>query len=230
MNNQGLLLRNKQSLLLSNRILLTYFSFAIACLVVIVAFITATTYTQLAIAALLYPLLIFFAYKVLPLKTTSRVSKEPVAEVRPLVQAQEKVDVTKRGDIGISDLDKRAFLKLIGATGLSFFLISLFGRRVESLLFGQNLVQVPAAIGNPRGGEASAAIASPTDAYKISEIDDNIVSFYGFINKDGGWFIMKGDANTGSFRYAKGESNFPSNWNNREHLKYDYFHNVFFQP
>ena len=195
--------------------LVTYSGFAIACLVVIAAFITAKTYIQLAFASLLYPLLIFFAYKVLPLKTM-QVPKKP----------EEKVEADKKNSIEISDIDKRAFLKLIGATGLSFFLISIFGRRAEALLFGQHLAQTPSA-GTPPGGKPAAPAVSPTENYKISEIDESIVSYFGFINKDGGWFIMKEDANTGSFRYIKGGSNFPGNWDNREYLKYDYSHNVF---
>ncbi|OGE15295.1 hypothetical protein A3F00_02110 [Candidatus Daviesbacteria bacterium RIFCSPHIGHO2_12_FULL_37_11] len=201
------------------KILLTYFGFAIACLVVIVTFITATTYTQLAIASLLYPPLIFFAYKVLPFKNWRHASKKPATNVTP----------PKKETAGVSDIDKRTFLKLVGATGLSFFLISIFGRRIEALFFGQNIVQVPASIGNPPGGKTSAEATSPTDAYNISEIDDGIVGYYGFINKDGGWFIMKEDANTGTFRYSKGEANFPGNWEKRENLNYDYFHNVFNQ-
>ncbi|KKQ07262.1 hypothetical protein A2858_02675 [Candidatus Daviesbacteria bacterium RIFCSPHIGHO2_01_FULL_36_37] len=207
--------------------IVTYSSLVFACLVVVVAFVTATTYTQLAVAAILYPILIFFAYKVLPLRIMVWDSKKAEPEVEEKVQAHEKSDQTESETTGISDINKRAFLKLIGATGLSFFLISVFGRRVESLLLGQNLAQIPPSGRIPSEGVTSAAAASPTDGYKISEIDDNLVGYYGFINKDGGWFIMKGDNNTGSFRYVKGDSDFAGNWKNREKLKYDYFHNVF---
>lgn len=202
-----------------NKTILTYGSLALASVVVIVTFITATTYLQLAAASLLYPALIFFAYKVLPLRPGYALKKDGVA-VHPHVTSEAKTQ-----SVGISDIDKRAFLKLIGATGLSFFLISVFGRRIEALLFGQNLVKVPGGIGGPIG---TAIASSPTDGYKISEIDDNIVGYYGFINKEGGWFIMMEDTNSGSFRYAKGDSDFPGNWKKRESLKYDYFHNVFF--
>src|SRR3989344_2491485 len=166
------------------KILLTYFSFAIACVVVIAAFITATTYVQLAVATLLYPALIFFAFKVLPLKTWMNASKKPVVRPQPASGTEQIVRAPKTNP-GISDLDKRAFLKLIGATGLSFFLISIFGRRIEALLFGQNLVQIPTSVGSPSAGKNNTPAASPTEEYKISEIDDNIIGYYGFIKADG---------------------------------------------
>ena len=203
--------------------LLTYSSFVIYCLVVIAAFITATNYMQLAVAVILYPLLAYFAFKAFPRKTRAHHLKHVTTNQPP-----EKPEA-RRQDVGISDINKRAFLKLVGATGLSFFLISVFGRKVETLLFGQYPAS-RAPRGNAPGVETSAPIASasPTDSYKISEIDDGIVSYYGFIDVNGGWFIMKGDTNSGSFRYAKGNSDFPGSWENREHLKYDYFYNVFF--
>src|SRR3990167_10191345 len=158
--------------------IVTYSSLVFACLVVVVAFVTATTYTQLAVAAILYPILIFFAYKVLPLRIMVWDSKKAEPEVEEKVQAHEKSDQTESETTGISDINKRAFLKLIGATGLSFFLISIFGRRVESLLFGQNLVQIPTSVGNLPGSTNIASTASPTQEYTISEIDDNIVGYY----------------------------------------------------
>lgn len=212
--------------------ILTYSSFVIASTVVIVAFVTATTYLQLAAAILIYPVLIYFAFKAFSRKSVSYPSKKTVtvieeASVKPVEKVETNNEESTTG--GISDINKRAFLKLIGATGISFFLLSIFGRRVETLLFSQNLLPAPASNGNLSPGQTNTPPASATDGYNISEIDDNIVGYYGFINKNGGWFIMKGDTNNGSYRYTKGESNFPINWNNRERLKYDYYDNVFYQ-
>lgn len=210
------------------RLLFVNFSFVIALALVVGVFITAKSYTQLGIAVLLYPLLIIFAYKVFQDQILGSSLKKQAAAVHPTVAttksdlAAAKLEDVKKERMGIADMDKRLFLKLIGATGLSFFLISIFGRRVETLLFGQNLGQFVSA-----PAKTQTAPSSPTDGYTISEIDDSIVGYFGFINKDGAWFIMKRDTDTGSFRYAKGKSDFPGNWKNRENLKYDYFHNVF---
>lgn len=205
------------------RLLLTNLSFVMALAVVIATFITAKTYTQLGIAIILYPLLAFFAYKVFADTIWRSPSTKTVTYVHPLLKVAETVEDVKKENVGVADIDKRLFLKLIGATGLSFFLISIFGRRVESWLFGQNLGTQPA----PSAGKTIAAAASPTDGYTISETDDSIVGYYGFINKEGAWFIMKRDQDSGSFRYVKGASDFPKNWKNRENLKYDYFYNIF---
>lgn len=208
---------------------LTYSSLAIACLMVIAVFITATSYIHLAVATLLYPFLIFFAYKVLPLKAKRSALKRPVVVERQMQTEThtETQEEEKRSYVGVSDIEKRAFLKLIGATGLSFFLISIFGRRFETLLFGQNAA-APGSMVNPLGGQGNIATVSPTDGYKISEIDNGLVGYYGFVNKNGGWLIMKEDTNSGSFRYTKGVANFPFNWNKRTNLRYDYFHDLTF--
>lgn len=209
------------------KILLIYCSFVIACVVVIVAFITATTYTQLAAAILLYPVLVFFAYKVFPGKFWTYIPKNKAAEAQPqpVRPAAEKLEEVNRENIGISDIDKRVFLKLIGGAGLFFFFFSLFNKRAEGLLFKYLPGSFPAQ--NITGSKIDLAQSQPMDGYRISEIDDNIIAFYGFTNTDGAWFVMRADADTGSFRYAKGDSNFPGNWANRENLRYDYYSNTF---
>ena len=209
------------------RKILTCCSFVIASLVVIVAFMTATTYIQLAVAIVLYPLLVYFAFKAFPRKTWRYTSKKPVTPI-PTPKSTEKVEAAKTDNVDITDIDKRAFLKLIGGAGLSFFLFSIFSKKAEGLFPG-----IAAAgpgttlLKDTAGNKIDPAQSQPMDGYRISEIDDNAISFYGFTNKDGAWFIMKEDTDTGSFRYSRGDSNFPGGWANREHLKYDYFSNVF---
>lgn len=200
---------NKQSF--SSSKTLTYSSFVIASIVLIVAFLTATTYIQLAIAILLYPLLVYFGFKVFPRKAHT---------YQPQVESTENT--------GIFDIDKRLFLKLIGISGLSILIYSLFNKKTDGLLRGI----APAgsesiAIKDTSGNKIDPAQAQPTDGYKISEIDDNIITFYGFTDQNGAWFIMRTDTDTGAVRYGKGNSNFPGNWNNREKLKYDYYNNIF---
>lgn len=205
--------------------ILIYLGFAVACIVAIVAFVTATSYVHLAIASLLYPPLIYFAYKIFPLNLSFVPSKRFEAMIQH-IQPQKKAIASEKEYV-VSDIDKRAFLKLVGATGLSFLLISIFGRRIESLFNGQS-IQIPSPNSNPpRGLTTPSASASPTEGYAIAEIDEGAIGYYGFINIQGAWFIMKEDLESGSFRYTRGGSNFPANWAKREHLKYDYFHEVF---
>lgn len=203
------------------KLLLTNFSFLIAGAVVVATFVTAKTYIQLGIAIILYPLLAFFAYKLFENTIWKYPSIKSAVLAHPWVNETEKLEDVKKERVAVADIDKRLFLKLIGATGLSFFLISLFGRRVETFLFGQTPATQPAPAGK------TAAASSPTDGYTISEIDDSIVGYFGFINNEGAWFIMKRDTDGGTFRYVKGGKDFPGNWKKRQDLKYDYFYNVF---
>lgn len=200
----------------------------VASLVVILVFVSATTYYQLAVAILLYIPLAYFALKVLPKKprrvqpTTANQSahKEEKVEAEILKPAKEKWN--------IADIDKRTFLKLIGGAGLALFLYSLFNKKAEGLFFGKAAAESGiVTLQDTNGNKINPAERQPTDGYRISEIDDNIITFYGFTNKDGSWFIMKEDTDTGSFRYSRGDKNFTGSWTNRENLTYDYYSNVF---
>lgn len=201
---------------------LTYSGFAIASLAMILVFVTAKTYTQLAIAVIVYPLLAYFALRILP----RRNQNAPAITIQIPARREAKVEEVKLGKVEVSDIDKRTFLKLIGAAGISFFVFSVLGRRVDSLLFGKDLGPGISPAETPVGDQASQT-AAPTDDYKITEIEDDVVSYYGFTNQDGAWRIMMMNTETNSFRYAKGGSDFGRAWKNRENLKYDYFHKLF---
>ena len=202
---------------------LTYSGFAISALFVILAFITAKTYTQLAVAVLLYPLIAYFALKLFPRKIQEDHSVTIQIPARPYP----KVEEVQRQKVEVADVDKRTFLKLVGAAGLSFFIFSLLGKRVETLLFGRALQSGVNEFESPPTGELASTTAQPTEGYRISEIEDGVITYYGFTNKSGAWLIMKEETDASSFRYAKGESDFPGNWAKRESLKYDYFYNLF---
>jgi hypothetical protein len=209
---------NKQSLTVNvqKRKLLIYLAFAIATAVVIIAFVTAKTYIQLAIAAALYPLVAYFAFYLFSRHQKPAVKSEPAPQ--PAVVKSPTKDSRV---VDIIDFDRRAFLKLIGATGLSFFLFSLLGRRVETLLFNQ-----PSDSGTA-STTGQVGPVSPTEGYRISEIDDGETAYYGFTAQDRSWLIMREDPSEGSFRYARGEVNFPSYWARRQSLNYSYFHELF---
>ncbi|MCR4279158.1 MAG: hypothetical protein NUV69_00945 [Candidatus Curtissbacteria bacterium] len=207
---------------------LTYLLLVIAGLLIIFGFVTATTYSQLAVAIVIYPTLIFLVFKLFP--RTVLVQPNIAVQLPPTKLSHDKSETPNPNkEIAyISDIDKRAFIKLIGATGISFFLFSLLGRRVESLIFGtagQSMINPPRVTDGNQSGLASA---SPTDGYKISEImEEGLVTYYGFINYTGAWLIMREDSSNNNFRYAKGDSDLPGNWKNRENLRYDYYYNLF---
>ncbi len=202
--------------------------FVLACLVVGAAFMTATTYTQLTFAILIYPLLMYFALRAFPRRNLLSPFEKPAAAANQLSLKQaEIVGEAKDKNIGIADIDKRAFLKLIGIAGFSLFLFSIFNKKAEGLFFKSIPASGSVSLLDTAGQKIDPARSHPTDGYRISEIDDNIIAFHGFTDKSGAWFIMRGDTDTGSFRYSRGTSNFPGNWNNRAKLKYDYYNNTF---
>lgn len=202
---------------------LRYSTLAIATVFVVLVFLTSKSYAQLAVAIVLYPILAYFVLQVFPRMS----SKKPLVTIKipefPQVTHTANQHSTRKAEV--ADIDKRTFLKFVGAAGLSFFLFSLLGNRVESFLFGgaSNPISAPSSTDDSVG----SATGLGTDGYKISEIDEGSVTYYGFTNKNGGWLIMREDTSTSSFRYTKGDSSFSRNWSNRKNLRYDYYSNLF---
>jgi len=204
------------------RKILTYLSFTIACLVVVLAFVTSTNYIQLAVAIVIYPLLVYFALKIFPRRAWQTYPMEQTATIQP-----ESMNLSENEGGSIIDIDKRAFLKLVGISGLSLLLYWVFFKRAGTPLLGGMSEPGTVSLEDTAGHKIDPAEKQPTDGYKITEIDDSIIAHYGFTHKDNSWFIMRLDTDTGSFRYARGSSNFTGGWADREHLKYDYYVNVF---
>ena len=75
------------------------------------------------------------------------------------------------------------------------------------------------------------ALANPTDKYGISETDRATTPYYyGFVDKDGGWYIMKevvNSATSSTFTYVTGASNFSTAWTARASQTYVTFNTAF---
>lgn len=213
------------------RKILIYSGFVIASLVVVAVFMTSTSYTQLAVAAALYPLPVGLAFVAFPRKRKNgKHSEIPVAAIYSHLKSAQTLEAeaakAKKEKVAIEDIDKRAFLKLIGGVGLSFFLFSLINKKAGSLFPGGTSTPETIALKDTAGNKIDPVEKSPTDGYRITEIDDSEINFYGFTNVDNAWFIMRQNQD-GSFRYTRGDRNFPDNWANRKNLKYDYYFIVF---
>jgi len=207
------------------RKILIYSGFVIGTLGLIVLFVTAKTYIQLGIAIVLYPILAFLAFKSFPRGK----GKVPLIVVRVSKPVQKKEDVVKveKVVVDVNDIDRRTFLKLIGAAGFSFFLFSILGRAADTLIFGRSAAPILSPQANPTNTTPATAEMGNPEGYKIAEIDDDVITFYGFTTKGNDWLIMREDTEANSFRYAKGSSGFPLNWARRKSLKYDYYSNLF---
>jgi len=69
-----------------------------------------------------------------------------------------------------------------------------------------------------------------TSNYVISDKDDDASpNYYGFVNADGGWYILKETVSAGAdtYRYIKGDSDYTTNWTGRAGLTYGYFNAIF---
>jgi hypothetical protein len=159
--------------------------------------------------------------KAIPRKTRKVLSG--LVSQQPTVQPSSQSTIHAINNEDVVDVDKRTFLKLVGATGIFFFITSLLGKWLGTIPFNQS----SPSLNNSKSVDASQETGSfSTNGYTITEIDEGIVSYYGFTNKDGAWLIMKQDSDSNSFRYAKGETSFPINWKDRATMKYDYYYNL----
>lgn len=208
-----------------NKNLLTYLSFGVAFMVVIGVFITATNYFQLGAAIITYPLIVYLAFRAFVYSSNYQI--QSAMALAPSTALTARVNRQLDESIGISDKEKRQFLKLLGATSISLFLFSILNKKPISLFTKNSRGAEGLSFDNVANTDSHPAATQPTDGFRISEIDDGSTPYFGFINKQGNWFIMKQDPDTGSFRYTRGESDFPKNWLDRKKLKYDYYNKIF---
>lgn len=209
----------------SKQIILCYGLF-ICLLLTIAGIISARNFNDLLSSFIYIPLIFFFATqllhkKVITQKQTPKPLKQNVSKVITPTQ------IVPNTDSPIADNDKRLFLKLIGSAGFSLLFMAMFTKKAQAAFFGSVPGPGTVAIKNSAGVQIDPAEAHPTDGYEITEIDDtSSPAYYGFLKKNGYWYIMKEDS-TGAYRYSKGTTAFTTNWTNRASLTYDYFNSIF---
>lgn len=194
---------------------------------VALGFLGAKSYPELISAAFFAPLGLYFGLLVLPKRSKAAVIVETKPRPKKLAKIRaEEGKLEEKPEEGF-DPQRRAFLKIIGSAGTSLFLLSIFTKRAQAAFFGSVPGPGTVALKDTLGVQIDPAEKRPTDGYNVTEIDDSSSPiYYGYVNKDGAWFIMKEDS-SGAYRYAKGSSNFSTNWTNRASLSYDYFDAVF---
>lgn len=221
--------------------ILKYYSFLVLSLMGIIGFLNVNSLAQMVSAVLFYPLTVYIWLQIVPrrkraielpvvLKTKKRVIKK--AKTKKQETEDEAVELALEGeeiDTRNIDIDKRAFIKLIGSAGMSVFMLSLFTKKAQAAFFGSVPGPGTVALKDTSGNQIDPAEKHPTDGYKVVQLDDGTTSYYGFQNKDGAWFIMQEDA-SGNYRYTKGSSDFTNattGWPNRADLTYGYFETIF---
>jgi len=199
----------------------------------VMGFAGAGSISQLISAALFFPLGAYFLLLVLPKKKKALIMPATFypfekefkrSNVKLSVKkAEEKPIELKRHHV---DIDRRMFLKLIGSASIGLFFLAIFTRRADAAFFGSMPGPGTVSLKDSTGALIDPAIKTPTDGYKISQLDDSTPAYYGFLDKRSNWYIMQEDS-AGGYRYAKGSSGFSTNWTNRATLTYNYFDTVF---
>ena len=189
---------------------------------------SAHTLTNYLLPLLLLPLIYYLFKELLKKSKKTRLTSPTVfaSDVSPST-----TEPVLEGEVigtQISDDNRRLFLKLVGSTSLSMLFMVLIGKgSAKAAFFGSMPGPGTVAIKDSTGVAIDPAEKQPTDGYTITEVDDaGTTSYYGFLHKNGAWYITKEDS-SGSYRYAKGASLFATNWTGRALLSYDYFDNVF---
>lgn len=76
--------------------------------------------------------------------------------------------------------------------------------------------------------EDGKLLISTFKEYEFSDGDEaSDPTYFGFLAKDGRWFIKRFTASTNQMRYTKGTSDYFTNWTNRATLTYDYYDIIF---
>ena len=56
---------------------------------------------------------------------------------------------------------------------------------------------------------------------------DSTKKYYGYVNREGEWYIMRRDLTANTYRYYKGGSNYAAGWAGREGYTYERYDEVF---
>lgn len=163
-----------------------------------------------------------------------RLRQQPTLALKPLprkvaapVALTGAIEGEELSEVEVSDINRRLFFKLIGTAGLTTFAFSLVTRRTHAAFFGSVPGPGTVAIKDSQGNMIDPAEKGPTDGYQIVDLDDvTMPSYYGFVNKDGAWYITRESAN-GSYRYTRGSSDYVTAWNTRTLLVYGRFDDIF---
>lgn len=198
--------------------LLIYYCFIITSVLVVVSFLSSRTLAHFVSSAIFSSLAFYFLLLVLP--RVSYTVAIPIAkggtkkrDLKDLLIPSAKIDV-----------ERRDFLKLIGTAGVTAFILSLFTKRGAPFFA---TATGTSSLLDSSGKKINPAEKSPTDNYFIAEIDDSTtVSYFGFVNDVGQWYIMRENAD-GAFRYTRGNNDFNASWANRSNLNYDHFDKIF---
>jgi hypothetical protein len=218
------------------RRLVILYNLILTLIIAIAAVLNAHHGHELLYALLFIPLVIYFAKTIFISFRSHRLSTLAMIKTnQPSLAAGNPSSVVRSpiidgevlSDADVQDINRRMFLKLIGAAGLATFVFAIFSKSAHAAFFGSVPGPGTVAIKDSQGNQINPAEKQVTDGFEISQVDDSTIpAYYGFLNKDGAWYIAR-EGNGGEYRYFRGNGNFASSWDGRANLAYNYFDSVF---
>jgi hypothetical protein len=99
-------------------------------------------------------------------------------------------------------------LKFLAGSGVASVVMFLFSKKnAHAAFFGSVSGPGTVVLKNSSGDKIDPAVNSPTDGYGICDISSGTINYYGYINKDGSWYILKEDTGNNNFSYASNLNN-----------------------
>ena len=192
---------------------------------------SAKSITNYLLPLLLLPLIYYLGKETLKKSKRRKLSDAFDSSVTLGADPRVQPEIALEGEVmpsGISDDNRRLFLKLVGSTSLSILFMAVLGKdTAKAAFFGSVPGPGTVSVKDSTGATIDPAEKQSTDGYEISQVDDSTTpAYYGFVHKTGAWYITKEDA-TGAYRYAKGAVDFATSWTSRAGLTYDYFDAIF---
>ncbi len=192
---------------------------------------SAKSITNYLLPLLLLPLIYYLGKETLKKSKRRKLSDAFDSSITVGADPRVQPEIAIEGEVmpqGISDDNRRLFLKLVGSTSLSILFMAVLGKdTAKAAFFGSVPGPGTVSVKDSTGATIDPAEKQSTDGYEISQVDDSTTpAYYGFVHKTGAWYITKEDA-TGAYRYAKGAVDFATSWTSRAGLTYDYFDAIF---
>jgi hypothetical protein len=182
-------------------IILLIYGVFLGLILLIVDILAIKSWSHGLLVIMLLPLPIYLG-KILKTKIKEGKNNKKIVEEK--ISEKEEAEI----DGKIIDYSKRNFLKFLAGSGVASLVMFLFSKKnAHAAFFGSVPGPGTVALKNSSGDKIDPAVNSPTDGYGICDISSGTINYYGYINKDGSWYILKEDTENNNFSYASNLNN-----------------------
>lgn len=213
------------------------YSFLFSIIILVADLVNVRHLKDLVLVGIVLPLpmylLIMFLKKIKSFKKINKLSLVcDGTSFDPALAGQARVvELEDKKDI---DETKRKFLKLLAGTGLTTVFLYMFNaKKAQAAFFGNGSGPAIMSLKDSSGNKIDPAVNSPTDGYGIGDIASvSTNNYYGYVNKDAVWYVLKEDTTNNSFQYASllnntGVTTYAAAWSGKTGLTYGSFSDAF---